>query len=135
MDATTGRRAHARYAYYDPIQARTNLKILTKTTANKITFDDKKKPTMATGVEITDASGKASTVYAKKEVILAAGAIQTPKLLQLSGIGRKDILSAAGIKTRVELDAVGSNFQDHPYATVRQIRDAQTKVVTNHHNF
>lgn len=118
MDATTGRRAHARYAYYDPIQQRTNLKILTKTTAQKILFDNKKKPLMATGVEITDASGKTSSVYAKKEVILAAGAIQTPKLLQLSGIGPKAVLKAAGVKVRLELDAVGSNFQDHPYATV-----------------
>ncbi|CAO2649878.1 Nn.00g011700.m01.CDS01 [Neocucurbitaria sp. VM-36] len=119
MDATTGRRAHARYAYYDPIASRTNLKILTATTATKIIFDDKKKPTMATGVEITDnASGKTSTVYAKKEVVLAAGAIQTPKLLQISGVGPKSVLKAAGVKVRVELDAVGSNFQDHPYATV-----------------
>jgi choline dehydrogenase-like flavoprotein len=120
MDATTGRRAHARYAYVDPIKSsRTNLKILTGTTAQKIVFDDKKKPTMAKGVEITDdATGKTSTVYAKKEVVLAAGAIQTPKLLQLSGIGPKRVLEAAGVKVRVELDAVGSNFQDHPYATV-----------------
>ncbi|KAJ4364088.1 hypothetical protein N0V83_009543 [Neocucurbitaria cava] len=120
MDATTGRRAHARYAYYDPIaSSRTNLKILVKTTATKILFNDSKNPTMATGVEITDnTSGKTSTVLAKKEVVLAAGAIQTPKLLQLSGIGPKSVLKAAGVKVRVELDAVGSNFQDHPYATV-----------------
>jgi choline dehydrogenase-like flavoprotein len=118
MDATTGRRAHARYAYYDPIQSRTNLKILTGTTANKIIFNDKKKPTMATGVEVTDASGETSTIYAKKEVVLAAGAIQTPKLLQLSGIGPRQVLEAAGIEVKVELDAVGSNFQDHPYATI-----------------
>jgi choline dehydrogenase-like flavoprotein len=119
MDAKTGRRAHARYAYIDPITSRTNLKILTKTTAQKIVFDDKKKPTMAKGVEITnDATGKTSIVYAKKEVVLAAGAIQTPKLLQLSGVGPRSVLEAAGVKVRVELDAVGSNFQDHPYATV-----------------
>lgn len=119
MDAKTGRRAHARYAYIDPITSRTNLKILTGTTAQKIVFDDKKKPNMAKGVEIThDATGKTSTVYAKKEVVLAAGAIQTPKLLQLSGIGPKAVLEAAGVEVRVELDAVGSNFQDHPYATV-----------------
>jgi choline dehydrogenase-like flavoprotein len=119
MDAKTGRRAHARYAYIDPITSRTNLKILTKTTAQKIVFDDKKKPVMAKGVEITDdITGKTCTVYAKKEVVLAAGAIQTPKLLQLSGIGPKSVLQAAGVKVRVELDAVGSNFQDHPYGTV-----------------
>ncbi|KAF9691258.1 hypothetical protein EKO04_010924 [Ascochyta lentis] len=119
MDRTTGRRAHARYAYLDPITSRTNLRVLTKATVSKIVFDDKKKPTMAKGVDITDdATGQARTVYAKKEVILAAGAIQTPKLLQLSGIGPKSVLEAAGVKVRVELDAVGSNYQDHPYATV-----------------
>ncbi|EAT83082.2 hypothetical protein SNOG_09817 [Parastagonospora nodorum SN15] len=118
MDAKTGRRAHARYAYIDPITSRTNLKILTGNTAQKIVFDNREKP-MARGVEITcAATGKTSTVYAKKEVVLAAGAIQTPKLLQLSGVGPKAVLEAAGVKVRVELDAVGSNFQDHPYATV-----------------
>ncbi|UPX19999.1 uncharacterized protein EKO05_0010246 [Ascochyta rabiei] len=119
MDRTTGRRAHARYAYLDPITSRTNLKVLTKATATKIIFDDEKKPTMAKGVDITyDATGQARTVYAKKEVIIAAGAIQTPKLLQLSGIGPRSVLNAAGVKVRVELDAVGSNYQDHPYATL-----------------
>jgi choline dehydrogenase-like flavoprotein len=119
MDKTTGRRAHARYAYLDPFTSRTNLNVLTKTTATQIKFDDKKRPTMAKGVDITDnATGRTSTVYAKREVILAAGAIQTPKLLQLSGIGPRSILEAAGVKVRVELDAVGSNYQDHPYATI-----------------
>lgn len=65
-----------------------------------------------------DASGKVSIVLANKEVVLAAGSIQTPKLLQLSGIGPKAVLKAAGIKVKLELDAVGSNFQDHPWATV-----------------
>lgn len=118
MDVATGRRAHARYAYYDPIQkTRSNLRILTKTTAQKIVFDSKDKPT-ATGVEIIDSTGKVSTIRAKKEVVLAAGSIQTPKLLQLSGVGPRKVLEAAGVKVRVELDAVGSNFQDHPWATV-----------------
>lgn len=115
MDKKTGRRAHARYAYIDPIAQRTNLKILTKTTAQKVVFS---KNLTATGVEITDATGKTSVVNAKKEVVLAAGAIQTPKLLQLSGVGPRSVLEAAGVKVQVELDAVGSNFQDHPYATV-----------------
>ncbi|KAF1352799.1 FAD-linked reductase [Lizonia empirigonia] len=118
MDKKTGRRAHARYAYIDPIAQRTNLKILTKTTAQKFVFGTK-KPLMATGVEITDdVTGETSIVNAKKEVVLAAGAIQTPKLLQLSGVGPMSVLEAAGVKVKVELDAVGSNFQDHPYTTV-----------------
>lgn len=117
MDARTGRRAHARYAYYDPIQSRPNLHILTGTTVNKVLFDGRKKP-MATGVEVTDKTGRTTTFCASKEVVLAAGAIQTPKLLQLSGVGPRAVLEAAGIKTKVELDAVGSNFQDHPWATI-----------------
>jgi choline dehydrogenase-like flavoprotein len=130
MDATTGRRAHARYAYIDPISSRTNLKILTKATAHKIIFSEDKKNPTAKGVEITcNSTGQVSTIYAKKEVVLAAGAIQTPKLLQLSGVGPKSVLEAAGIKVRVELDAVGSNFQDHPYATV--IFNATTNTFPN----
>ncbi|EUC34141.1 GMC oxidoreductase [Bipolaris victoriae FI3] len=116
MDATTGRRAHARYAYYDPIQRRRNLHIITGATAKRVILDDRPKP-MAQGVEVTDKTGKTTCFYAKKEVILAAGAIQTPKILQLSGVGPRAVLQAAGIKTRVELDSVGANFQDHPYAT------------------
>lgn len=116
MDKKTGRRAHARYAYIDPITQRTNLKILTRATAQKIVFDS---GLSARGVEVIDeATGKTSVVNAKKEVVLAAGAIQTPKLLQLSGVGPRSVLEAAGIDVKVELDAVGSNFQDHSYATV-----------------
>lgn len=120
MDMKTGRRAHARYAYIDPIQkTRTNLKVLTKSVVEKILFDEKKKPMMATGVEIVDgATGQRSTIRAKKEIVLAAGSIQTPKLLQLSGIGPKAVLKAAGVAVKHELDAVGSNFQDHPWGSV-----------------
>lgn len=117
MDKKTGRRAHARYAYLDPISERTNLKVLTQTTVQKIVFNDKKSPAMANGVEIIDVAGKTSVINAKREVILAAGSIMTPKLLQLSGIGPKNVLEAAGVEVRVELDAVGTNFQDHPMGT------------------
>ncbi|PPJ61281.1 hypothetical protein CBER1_09321 [Cercospora berteroae] len=119
MDKTTGRRAHARYAYIDPISQRKNLKVLTGTTAEKIVFGDANSPYEATGVEVSTAgTGETAIINARKEVILAAGAIQTPKLLQLSGVGPRSVLEAAGIEVKVELDAVGSNFQDHPYATV-----------------
>ena len=119
MDATTGRRAHARYSYYDPIKAtRPNLHIITGTTVNKINFDTSRKPPKAVSVEVTDKTGKCEIFNAKKEIVLAAGTIATPKLLQLSGVGPESVLKAAGIPTIVALDAVGSNFQDHPYATL-----------------
>ncbi|KAF1969999.1 choline dehydrogenase-like protein [Bimuria novae-zelandiae CBS 107.79] len=117
MDKTTGRRAHARYAYYDPIVNRTNLHVWTKTTAQKIVWDEVQQ-TLARGVEIQDANNKTSVVFARKEVVLAAGAVQTPKLLQISGVGPRSILEAAGVKVRYENDGIGSNFQDHSYGTI-----------------
>ncbi|KAM3425745.1 hypothetical protein BST61_g7677 [Cercospora zeina] len=119
VDKKTGRRAHARYAYIDPISQRKNLKILTGTTAEKIVFGNADSLSTATGVEVSSsATGETAIIAAKKEVILAAGAIQTPKLLQLSGVGPRSVLEAARVEVKFELDAVGANFQDHPYATV-----------------
>jgi choline dehydrogenase-like flavoprotein len=118
MNPRTGERTHARSAYYDPITTRRNFKVLMETMATEIVFDDSNK-LRARGVKITDmTTGKTKTVYANKEVILAAGAVNTPKLLQLSGIGPKETLEAAGIKVKLEHDGVGNNFQDHPYTSL-----------------
>ncbi|CAG8949018.1 hypothetical protein HYFRA_00002146 [Hymenoscyphus fraxineus] len=69
----------------------------------------------ARGVKIVSRADKeVAEVYAKKEVILAAGAVQTPQLLQVSGIGPRQVLEAAGIKVKKDLQAVGANLQDHP---------------------
>ena len=59
-------------------------------------------------------NGTTETVMIQKEVILAAGAIHSPQILQLSGIGDDTLLNSFGIKTRVDLPGVGKNFQDHP---------------------
>ncbi|KAF2851574.1 GMC oxidoreductase [Plenodomus tracheiphilus IPT5] len=112
MDPKKGERSHARNSYYEPIRERSNLKVLLETEAAEVVFDK----LAVKGVRFTDRkTNKTSTVYASREVILAAGAINTPKLLQLSGIGPRSILEAAGIEVRYELDGVGANFQDHPY--------------------
>lgn len=115
MNPKTGERTHARNSYYDPVSSRTNLKVMLETVATELVLDGSGKLT-ARGVKVTDmATNTGKIVYAKKEVILAAGAINTPKLLQVSGIGPKSILEAAGIKVRYAHDGVGANFQDHPY--------------------
>ena len=68
----------------------------------------------AIGVRITsNINATTSLVYAKKEVVLAAGGVFTPHLLMLSGVGPKDVLSDASIPLKKDLAAVGSNFQDH----------------------
>ncbi|KYH45208.1 GMC family oxidoreductase [Branchiibius sp. NY16-3462-2] len=67
----------------------------------------------ATGVRVRAADGTTATVSATREVVLCAGAIDTPRLLQLSGIGPRDVLESAGVPVRHELPGVGANLQDH----------------------
>jgi choline dehydrogenase-like flavoprotein len=86
---------------------------MTNTHIDEILFKEGKKP-IASGVKYNSNVDLTTTsVYAAKEVILAAGEVFTPHLLMLSGIGPKDQLSAAGINVKKDLAAVGSNFQDH----------------------
>ncbi|CBX96519.1 similar to glucose-methanol-choline oxidoreductase [Plenodomus lingam JN3] len=115
MDPRTGERSHARNSYYEPISERENLHVLLESEAIELVFE-KNIDLTATGVRITSRKTSAiSTVYASREVILAAGAINTPKLLQLSGVGPRSVLKSAGIAVKYELDGVGANFQDHPF--------------------
>jgi choline dehydrogenase-like flavoprotein len=118
MNPKTGERQHARLAYYEPIASRSNLHVLLDNVATELVFDNSKKLT-ARGVKVTDTkTDTMKTVYAKREVVLAAGAVNTPKLLQLSGIGPKSVLEAAGIKVKLEHDGVGANLQDHPLTSM-----------------
>ncbi|KZM23654.1 uncharacterized protein EKO05_0005335 [Ascochyta rabiei] len=120
MNPKTGERQHARLAYYDTVASRSNLHVLLENVATELVFDtNSSKKLVARGVKVTDKkTGTTKTVYAKRELVLAAGTVNTPKLLQLSGIGPKATLEAAGIKVKLEHDGVGSNFQDHPYTSM-----------------
>lgn len=101
--------------YYDPASTRRNLKLLVQHRVTEVVF--KGKSLEAVGVKAIDrTTGKEVQFKANKEVILAAGAVHTPQILQLSGIGPKDVLKAAGVKVKLDFPAVGSNFQDHPVA-------------------
>nr|AER13599.1 glucose dehydrogenase [Colletotrichum gloeosporioides] len=101
-------------AYYFPYENRTNLKVVLNTTAKKLTWASATNGTDATasGVEITAADGTTSVVTANKEVIISAGALVSPLLLELSGVGNPAVLSQYGIETVVELPTVGENLQD-----------------------
>ena len=111
VDRTTcnGRRCSAARAYLAPALRRTNLEILTGALVHRIVL----RGDRAVGIEFVQGS-PAATVYAEREVILSAGAINSPQLLQLSGIGAAAQLAEAGIDTRIELPAVGANLNDHP---------------------
>lgn len=102
-------------SYYDPVSDRTNLVLLTQHQVKTLTFD--KDTTTVTGVRALNRVTKEAVLFtAKKEVILAAGSIHTPQILQLSGIGPASVLEAAGVDVRLDFPAVGSNLQDHPVA-------------------
>jgi choline dehydrogenase len=102
-----GRRLSAARAYLHPVMNRSNLKVITRAFVTKIRFDG----TRATGVEFTH-GGQRRTVTAG-EVILCGGAINSPHLLQLSGVGNADELGKLGINPVADLPGVGENLQDH----------------------
>ena len=108
MSVKNGIRCSTSHAYIDPIKARGNLTVMTKTTAQKILFDGNK----VSGVLI-DQKGKEITIKVYKELILCAGSIGSPHLLQVSGVGDKDELKQAGIRLTHHLPGVGKNLQDH----------------------
>lgn len=104
----SGQRCSNAEAYLRPAQARSNLSIITGVQVTGIRFEGKR----ASGVNAMR-GGKRWQVQARKEVILAAGAIQSPQLLLLSGIGPAAQLQAHGIKQVAERPGVGQNLQDH----------------------
>ena len=104
-----GTRSYSATGYLKPNLGRPNLKVLTAAQATKILGIDKGT---ASGVEFVH-KDKTYKVEAKNEVILSTGVIQTPQLLELSGIGDPEVLKAAGVDCLVENIGVGANFQDH----------------------
>ncbi|KAH9928307.1 GMC oxidoreductase [Fomitopsis serialis] len=112
-------RSYAATAYYLPHKDNAKLKVLTEATGAKILFDDAKdgEDLVATGVEFIH-GGKTYKAYANKEVVLAGGTIKSPQLLELSGIGRRDVLDKIGVPLKLELPGVGENMQDHTYVGV-----------------
>lgn len=99
-------------AYYYPVQNRTNLHLLVNTTANRLTWAATNGTATANGVEITSSDGTTSIVKFNKEVIISAGALTSPLLLELSGVGNPSVLAKHGIETVVDLPTVGENLQD-----------------------
>ncbi len=104
-----GRRCSAAVAYLGKeVQARPNLTIMVETLATKIIMDG----TRAVGVEVRR-KGENRDLLAKREVILAGGAINSPQMLMLSGIGPAEHLTELGINVQIDLPGVGENLQDH----------------------
>lgn len=109
LTARNGRRCSSAVAFLNPVKKRDNLTILTHAQVEKIVIEEGR----ATGVTYTDRSGQAQHVSAAREVILCGGAINSPQVLMLSGIGEGAQLQDNGIEVLRELPGVGKNMQDH----------------------
>ncbi|KAK7743872.1 hypothetical protein SLS53_003892 [Cytospora paraplurivora] len=111
IDPATKERSYSASAYYQPCKDRGNLVVLTGAHVEKILFDQE-GGVKAVGVQYSH-EGITKTVSAMKEVVLAAGTFQSPKILELSGIGDAQLLNKLGIKSIRDLPGVGENLQDH----------------------
>ncbi|MEO6092380.1 MAG: GMC family oxidoreductase N-terminal domain-containing protein [Novosphingobium sp.] len=103
-----GRRASSYRAFLKPAMRRPNLTVLTDALVERVIVEDGR----ATGVRYSH-RGQSQSAATRREVILSAGVLQSPKLLQLSGIGPADVLQCAGVPILIENGAVGRNLADH----------------------
>ena len=103
-----GKRLSAARAYLHPVMKRKNLKVRTRMFTSKIIFEGKK----AVGVQTTNRFGKNETIYGK-EIIVCAGAFNSPHLLQISGVGGSEHLKGIDVPVVHDLPGVGENLQDH----------------------
>ncbi|KAF8501342.1 GMC oxidoreductase-domain-containing protein [Hysterangium stoloniferum] len=114
VDQVTQKRCYAVPAYLEEVNGRDNIFIVTQAHATRVVLseDTASGKLFATGVEFIS-HGETFLAHTSKEVIISAGALQTPKVLELSGIGDKGLLSSQGIRCLIDLPQVGENYQDH----------------------
>jgi choline dehydrogenase-like flavoprotein len=116
LDPVKRTRSYARTAHYEPFVNRSNYKLVTGYRVTEVVLEGGNGTELrAVGVNVVKrGGGEKVVVKARKEVIVAAGAVWTPWVLQRSGIGPRSVLEKAGIEVRKHLPGVGANFQDHP---------------------
>jgi choline dehydrogenase len=128
LNIKDGKRHGANEAYIEPILGkRKNFTLSTNSYATRLLFEG----TRCVGVEYVQ-DGKKKTARATREVVVAGGALESPKLLMLSGIGPSDHLKEHSIKTLVDLPGVGQNFHNHVLTGV--IREAKQPLPAPHLN-
>jgi choline dehydrogenase len=120
------RRQSAAKAFLTPVLKRPNLSVITKAICKKIIIEKDE----ATGIEFFTGSSNTLIARARREVILSAGAFESPKLLLLSGIGAKEELTLHGLEIKKELPGVGKNLQDHLFYPVSSLC---SKPISNNH--
>jgi choline dehydrogenase-like flavoprotein len=113
FDRSLDVREDAARAYYYPFATRPNLDVYLNSFAQRMTWsDDNSSVPFANGVIFTDKSGTEQSLLATKEVVLSAGSLRSPLLLELSGVGNPSVLEHLGIEVKVNAPFVGENLQD-----------------------
>lgn len=143
LDAKNVTRSYAATAYYNPNKGRPNLHVLTNAAVTKINFQprnrdrrrdddgEKKGKLTATGVTFKLNGQGSYQVWARREVILSSGVVQSPQLLEVSGIGGGKLLRSLGIDVLVDNAGVGENLQDHVHTSVGfQVADGQVTLAS-----
>lgn len=117
INPTNWTRSYSRSGYLDPLVDHGNYDVLANAYVTRIVFENSTSSSddlTASAVEYTlDDGATTKTVKVKKEVILSAGTVGSPAVLLYSGVGPKDVLSAAGVDLVSELPGVGQHLQDH----------------------
>ncbi len=108
LTVKNGQRCSTAVAYLHPAMSRSNLQVVTEALASRVIFEGKR----AVGVEFIQ-NGVTKTIQARREVILSGGAVNSPQLLQLSGVGPGALLAEHGVPVVHDLPGVGENLQDH----------------------
>ncbi|KAF9447615.1 GMC oxidoreductase [Macrolepiota fuliginosa MF-IS2] len=120
IDPKTILRSFAGNAYWEPNSARPGFNLLTGAVVQRLVTTEIDGELVVTGVEFSHKAGgdEIYTAKSSKEIILSAGTLLTPQILELSGIGRPDVLQKVGIPIKLALEGVGENVQDHILSSV-----------------
>ncbi|MYM62892.1 GMC family oxidoreductase [Pseudomaricurvus sp. HS19] len=129
MNQRSGKRWSAAKAFLQPALARPNLTVMTKVQVQRLQLEQGPDGLTATGVWATMADGSQQLISARREVVLSAGAVATPQLLQCSGIGDGARLRDQGIEVQHHLPGVGENLQDH--LQIRSVYKVSNTVTLN----
>lgn len=129
VNQNKGRRQNTHQAFIQPVKHRKNLTVLTHAHVEKLIIDNKNGNKRATGLQVKIKGSEQQQFAANKEVILSAGSIGSPQILQLSGIGPAALLRQHGIELVYDLPGVGGNLQDH--LQIRNVFKVQNVVTLN----
>ena len=129
MNQRRGKRWSASKAFLRPVLSRPNLTVITNAHSRRILVETGDATKRATGIEVDIATSGAQTIRARREVILSAGAIGSPQILQLSGIGPPELLQTLGVPITHEAAGVGKNLHDH--LQVRMVYQVENTITLN----